>query len=38
MTTETIELCRFVIDFVETHEPGTPQIWQQCDGRTYRWQ
>ena len=23
-----IELRRFVIDFVETHEPGTPQIWQ----------
>ena len=24
-----IELRRFVIDFVETHEPGTPQIWQR---------
>jgi hypothetical protein len=23
-----IELRRFVIDFVETHEPDTPQIWQ----------
>ncbi|MFY9933315.1 MAG: lipoxygenase family protein [Streptosporangiaceae bacterium] len=23
-----IELRQFVIDFVETHEPGTPQIWQ----------
>ena len=23
-----IELRRFVIDFVETREPSTPQIWQ----------
>ncbi len=44
-----IELRRFVIDFVETHEPGTPrsgsgngtssfEAEEQCDDRTYRWQ
>ena len=44
-----IELRRFVIDFVETHELGTPrsgsgngtssfEAEEQCDGRTYRWQ